>query len=204
MVRRLITQDLCDGCLFLQLPPAEAVTEHIAVIDGGPLRRVMFCAHCAKAPLPFITIYTEYGQDVEISPSPPQRAGRSTKKSKAVKASKPKELENTHSTDSEPTAKKQIVCPLPHASAQGGPLRVTYAGRVTHAGTHDGAKVWDIAWQDPDGILTAFCTEHEMCVKNNVGFTSQRGVNQHIVAERDKLPARAHSEEDGDGQFAIP
>lgn len=201
MVRKLIVHDLCDDCDFHELPAVPAVVEKVVTIDGGPPRRVLLCPRCAVTWQTFIDVYKERGQEVE----PASFSGPSRKKPKAVKAAKPKELDQAPAEQEpaeEPDARlkdtRRVRCPLPHPSTQGGPLDVTYSSRGTHAKMLHQRHVWEIKWEDPQNILTAFCTEHDFC--HNVGFTSKQGLKQHIVFLRNNPPPQAGSQEESDGQ----
>ena len=202
MVRKLLTLDLCDDCDLNGIPEVPAVTQHIIAADGGPPRRVLLCPRCELLWAPFLAVYEQRGQAIDLpAPGPAVKKAPARRKPRAAKAAKPKELEAAPKAPAEeaaeeasgqlpldspspqvPDAKKQYLrCPEYHKSTD-GPKDVTYSSRNTHAGTLHGLHVWEIAWEDPTNILVAHCTEHELCRKNKLGFTSETGLKQHIVS----------------------
>lgn len=197
----------CDPCDLHDIRGVTAVASHVLAIDGGPLKQIDVCARDEALFQEFLRIYTVSGREMETAAaSAPARK----RKAKAVETSQQKELEEApvSQPDTKPAAKKPakeklfVLCPLPHPSTGGGPMRVEYSNRGTHAPmVHDGAHVWDIEWQDPDGILKAFCTEHAAC--NGIGFTSKAGLSQHIVYMRNRLPA-VQDDGESDGQAEGP
>lgn len=203
MVRKLIVEDYCDGCDHLDLPAPFAAVEHTLTVDGGPLRRVQLCPRCAIVWEPLILVYKERGQDVETAPkeTPAKRAAKKPR-AKAVKAAKSKELEPPAPLAQEQTVaeadeqapagkpkkpRQYLMCPLTHKSGD-GPRRVVYGDRNSHADVlHDHARIWEIRWQDPDGILPRddegnplhACDAHAECMETGLAFTSAVGLKQH-------------------------
>lgn len=177
MAIKLVTQAICDGCLHFDIPNVPAVVEYRLSINDGPRRKVQLCQRCDVVWEPLIEVVAKWGQD---DPAPTEEPKRSTKKKpKAVKAAEPKELEAVP-TPAPEKPKQYLMCPLPHPSEGGGPKRVTYNDRQSHAEMlHHGAKIWDIAWEDPDHIITAHCDGHAECMKTGLGFTTKVGVAQH-------------------------
>jgi hypothetical protein len=79
------------------------------------------------------------------------------------------------------TAALTIVCPREHSAHGGGPMRVSYTGRTSHADkVHNGAKVWEINWGDPDDILRVSCTHHQECIDGKLKFPSEWAVRTHV------------------------
>jgi hypothetical protein len=193
---------LCDPCDQQNFTGVEAVGTHVLSMNGGPPKEVDMCARDEAL---FLRVYSS-GREIHPPPPPVEEPTPAKKpKAKAVKAAKPKELPVSMAdavekvpTD-EGTKKVQVQCLLDHAP-HGGPKMVTYSSRAMHAKGHDDRHVWDIPWADPAGVLTSYCTEHELCKKNNLGFTSQNGLSQHSVLLRNNPPTPA---EDSDGQTHI-
>lgn len=181
MARRLVTLDICDDCTHNKIPNVPAVGQHVLSIDGQPLRRVQLCMRCEVIWEPFIAVYEQQGQDVEPPPSetPPKKAAKK-RRPRAVPADKPKELEKA---PAEPAPDKRhllVWCPEPHPTKNGHGTPVSYETRNTHAeNVHNGAKVWEIKWGDPEGILKARCESHAECMKTGLSFTSKQGLAQH-------------------------
>lgn len=171
---------LCDPCDQQNFSGMEAVATHVLVMDGGPPREVDMCARDEAF---FLRVYNS-GRDIPIEP--PKAAPVKEPKAKAVKAVKPKELEVSADKEA-PKAKLRIRCPLDHPSEGGGKRDISYTDRASHVGQcHPELKPWEIEWEDPDKILVAFCTTHDFCKR--YGFTTQRGVSQHINALRKNPP----------------
>lgn len=191
----------CDPCDLHDLRGVTAVATHVLAIDGGPLKKIDVCARDEVLFQDFLHLYTVSGREEPTTPPAPAKK----RQAKAVEAPQQKELGTAPA--SQPDAKKKpvkekvhVLCPLPHPSTGGTPMRVDYSNRSTHAQmVHNGAHVWEIKWEDPDGILKAFCTEHAAC--NGIGFTKKAGLSQHIVAMRGKIPVvRDAGESDGQAE----
>jgi hypothetical protein len=191
MGRRVVVTDLCDPCEHLELPETFAYREHVIAFDGQPAKKYLFCERCLKAYGEFLEMLQACGQPIEpVSFPPEQKRKKSPPKVPAKK--QPKELESpkaegpeTAPAAEEPAKKEKpkqyIVCPLPHPQSKGGPRRIDYSGRSGHADQcHNGARTWEITWEDPDGILTHSCTAHAECVKTGQGYTSETGLMLHI------------------------
>lgn len=175
---------LCDPCDQTNLTGIKAVSTHLISIDGMPPMEVDMCARDEAF---FMRVYAS-GR--ALPPPPPEPKAPAQKKPKAPKA---KELEKATEKTAEKPAKKavekaatedkpRLLCPLGHSSKNGAPMMVTYASRNTHASVLHKVPVWEIAWEDPEGILKAFCDASEMCIQNKVGYTSKQGLTQHIVS----------------------
>lgn len=186
MARDVKWVQVCDPCNRLDIPNAEAVTTHLVSVDGGPLKEVDVCARDEEIFQQFLRDFIDGAREVpgpETEPAPAVKK----RKPKALKAAEPKQLEKPPAEDPPEKKKQFLVCPLPHSSTKGGPLTVDYNNRGTHAQMVHGVHVWEVPWQDPDGILKVTCTEHDFC--NGLGFTAKQGLSQHIVALRKKKPA---------------
>lgn len=179
MARTFIAQALCDLCDHLGLHNIPAHTPHVIKLDSGPLKEHDHCDRCEKAIAWFLDYLRDHGQEVE-PPQPKQP------KTKTVHAPQPKELEKP---------RQYVLCPLPHAAEHGQSKRVAYTDRGTHADiVHDGAKLWEITWEDPDNILTHPCDVHAECMKTHLAFSSARGLAQHRYSS--PLPRIDHDEPD--------
>lgn len=186
MVRRLITQDLCDDCDYNGIPEMEAVHEHILAIDGDKPRRVLLCRRCELEWATIITIYREMGQDASpaVPKAAPKKPVRRKQDAKVIEAAAPKELESASAEErpEQPAVKApkpKILCSEDHKGR--GPKEVVYEARNTHAvACHRGARIWDIVWGDPHKILTVHCTAHAECEQVGLGFTTSYGLEQHI------------------------
>lgn len=199
MAKDTYVLSLCDPCDDHKLPGMRAATSHTLSIDGGPMVELDFCVRDEASFQEVIRLYKEYGRPVPVAPVP--QSTQPKKKAKAVK--KPKELEQAPAEKppaEKPAAKeKQYVrCPLPHSSTGGAPKVVAYTDRGTHADmVHDHAKMWDIAWEDPDGVLDYPCDVHTECMKTGLSFATSRGRAQHRYSC--PLP-HADQEQEGDSQ----
>lgn len=124
----------------------------------------------------------------EASPTPVARKRRTGKSAKALSA-KGKESGGVPAPMQEPLPSDQaaakprqyIWCPEPHKSKGGKGMRVAYGDRNSHADMcHEGARMWDIPWEDPDGIIEVYCTSHAECMKSGIGFTGATGLRGHV------------------------
>jgi hypothetical protein len=58
--------------------------------------------------------------------------------------------------------------------------RIAYSNRNSHAElVHRQARIWEIRWEDPDGILAVPCEAHAECMKTGLSFCSKAGLLQH-------------------------
>lgn len=178
----------CDPCSYHDIPGVPAVATHIVTIDGGPEMALDVCARDEQLFQEWLAIYKEQGRETA-----PQQTEAKKRKAKALSPPAPGQLESAaaeqEADEEEVREERFLLCPLPHTSKKGGPLRVNYNSRNTHAKTIHGKHIWEIDWEDPDHILTAFCNEHAFC--NNVGFTSVSGLKQHAVSLRKHHPEAA-------------
>lgn len=190
MVTRVVVETLCDDCLHHGITDVPASGTHTVAIDGGPPRKVSLCARCEHVWQPLIAVYTEQGQDIKEEPKPKPQETK-----KPVKKEAPKQLEAVKAPEKKGAPeKKRIVCPLDHLST-GGPMEVVYEDRNTHADmVHHGKRIWEIRWGDPHGHFQVYCYEHDFC--SGLGFTSKRGLTQHIRY----LELHPPGKEDGDAQ----
>jgi hypothetical protein len=174
---------LCDPCLKHGIPSVPAVATHTISIDGGPVKALEFCMRDEVDFEEFFRLYQEAGRVVEV---PKKKEPKATRKRKPKAIEPPKEAEQLPIEDEAKQEPPTLICPKIHPST-GGPMRVKYSARGTHAkGVHEGAEVWDVLWEDPDGILTAFCREHAACRANNLGFTTGQGLKQHIYRQAEE------------------
>jgi hypothetical protein len=206
VARRLLTIETCDWCKKLGLEDVEAERSVHLGIDGPP-KRFEFCQlHLLQLePLLELCQDEKFGVDESLKP---KRRGQQKQQQElepspwinAREPEQPTQLEVVPAESEkqeEPTEKPSkyqkdvwVVCPLPHPTQKGGPKRVRYSIRATHAEkAHDGLKLWDIRWEDPDGVFTVKCEAHAECEKTGLGFTSELGLKQHIKASPlEKLP----------------
>lgn len=197
---------LCDWCDLLGIEEVPAEVKRTLALDGV-LRRVDLCLRCDRALEPFADLYAR-GQ--ELPPEQPRR----TNSRPAAKTNRPAVPEavgqlaggeagavptarNPGAGEPGPagvrrggrardTSKPSVLCPLDHPGSGGGPQRVNYAGRGSHADMVHGLRLTQIAWQDPDHILTASCTVHEQCRVHHVAFTTPAGLKNHIATTREE------------------
>jgi hypothetical protein len=187
MVRRLVTQDLCDDCSYHELPEASAVVELQLAINGDKLRRVQLCPRCAIIWQPLVEVYQKMGQNIDVKPveAPVKRSAAKQVKEPGAKelASSAKPAEKTATKKRGPGRPKlQIVCPLPHPTQGGGKQTIAYNDRNSHVDQcHHGYKPYEVEWEDPNRILKVFCTEPPC---KRLGFTSDRGLAQHARMHR--------------------
>lgn len=86
--------------------------------------------------------------------------------------------------DQEKRAEGAVWCPEPHPTRHGAGMWVTVGGgQGSHAREcHGHAKLWDIAWEDRDSILSVPCTAHARCKEIKLAFRTKQGLRQHIIA----------------------
>ncbi|WP_406290062.1 hypothetical protein [Embleya sp. NBC_00896] len=167
----------CDWCDLFDLPDEPAVVSRVLALDGPP-RTVDLCGRCDVELARLHALY-DRGRDLPDEPRRDRAGGRARAGTEAVAPAGPEAGASVAEVRPKPT----VLCPLPHPSADGGPLRVTYAHRGNHADmVHHGSRIWDIEWEDPDGILTNPCTEHEACSAHHLSFTTPKGLTAHINA----------------------
>ena len=196
MAQQVVIIDQCDPCDHLGLPNVPASVKHVIKIDKEPTKEYDFCARCEIAFGPLLEILREHGQETEAAPLMPKQ------RKSPVRKKPSRELEQASSTTDEaeqPPAEEAapktqteeqitgkriyIICPLPHNSTRGDKKRLTYANRSGHADQcHAGARIWDIAWEDPDGALSFPCTSHTECIKVGLAFPTETGRTMHTRA----------------------
>lgn len=172
MARSVEITDTCDRCDLIGLAGVPAIARHVIAIDGPP-KKFDLCPQHEHALRPYIVLYKERGAGEEDEP----------RRQKALAAPQKAEDKKKSGKDKPAKEKLYVVCPLPHSSLGGKPKRVAYQGRSTHLDVvHEGKKLWDIEWEDPDGILTAPCRVHKECMETGLAFTSEKGVGVHVAA----------------------
>jgi hypothetical protein len=188
----------CDPCELDGDEDVQAVAAHTISIDGGPVREFDLCPRDERLFQAIMRIYKEGARDV-LPPPEPEPAP--VKKARTKKAAKPKELpaapvatadELPVFEEEQPSERSRlrVWCPLPHRSEGGKGKSIGYADRNSHADmSHDHAKIWDIAWEDPEGIfpkdeITGLprhaCRAHKECMEVNLAFTTAIGLVHHI------------------------
>jgi len=165
----------CDWCDLLGLSDEPAVSSRVFALDGAP-RKIDLCARC-DVDLDRLRPLYERGR--EIPDDRPKGAASGRRGAAPGGAS---EVAPPEGRAVAQAPRPTVLCPLPHRSTGGEPMRVTYAHRGNHADMVHGAHIWDIAWGDPDGILTHPCTTHRACLENDLAFTSAKGLTAHINA----------------------
>jgi hypothetical protein len=190
--------EVCDPCNQHDLPNTEAVAQHTIAVDGRPPVEVDVCGRDEVFFQEFVRLFVDCGREI---PAPAQEEAPPRKRAKAVKTAKPKELgapppqaaEQLPIEDKAEEGKsdkpvRRILCPLPHPTEGGGPKLVNYSDRNSHADMiHDGLRAWDIAWEDPEGILPREsngepryqCRAHAQCIKLGLAFTTPQSLPQH-------------------------
>jgi hypothetical protein len=186
---------VCDWCDLHGITDVPATTGHLLALDGPP-RRVDVCPRCDTLLDDLAELY-ERGQD--LPPAGPPASSRpavrtrsvptdqavgtartgTTRRAIAGPRTSPEDGDTTTSTG-EPSPAR-VLCPLPHPGAGGGPTRVSYAGRSSHADVVHDAKVWEIRWEDPDDILRHPCIAHRECATGDLRFISAKGLKNHIA-----------------------
>jgi hypothetical protein len=161
---------VCDWCDILGMPDVPAVRTRLIALDGPP-RRVDVCRRCDVGLESFVELYSR-GQDLPSEPVKPVK--------KPVSGPKASELDTPVEAETAAVRKDLfVICPLSHG--QGGEAkRVRYEHRGNHADLVHQAKIWDIAWADPDGILTEPCGAHKECLAGGLKFTTARGRSAHV------------------------
>lgn len=184
MARVLQMSQTCDWCKLLGLGVVEAAHEHMLAVDG-PVKRFELCSQHDLALKEITVLYQKFGVDPDDKP----RRNVSAKKAIAEQA----ELGEADRGEltalaEEPKAKKKgkpketVFCPLPHRDANGSGKRIAYADRTSHADLVHKLKIWEIKWEDPDGIMAEICTAHKECSAIGLGFKNSRSVSMHKKA----------------------
>lgn len=193
----------CDPCDQDGYPNVMAIASHIISLDGKGEREIDVCVRDEVLFQRLAHVYEQAGRPVR----PPEKAP-AKKKAKAVRTTKPKELEAPAPEEppkppTEPMPKQYLLCPLPHGQ-DGAPKRIEYTSRGGHADMVHGLKLWEIEWEDPDRILKFTCPSHAECVKKGVGFTTKKGVGQHVrscpLPRIDQGDDEASMKQEGDPQ----
>ncbi|MFC5909228.1 hypothetical protein [Streptacidiphilus monticola] len=183
---------LCDWCALLGIDDVPAATQRVIAVDGPP-RRVDLCRRCDLALAAFTDLY-DTGQDLPNDTAPRRRRAASAPVA-ARPASTPVEAaESAEATERAPrrrggrvrdASKPSVVCPLDHPHSGGGPQRVSYQGRGSHADMVHGLHLTRITWEDPDGILRFPCEAHTACREHHVAFASKTGLTNHLNRYRE-------------------
>lgn len=204
MAQKVIQSHTCDDCEDHEDYDVPAPHQHVLSINGGPFKQLDFCGPSDRAVMRrVIELYEKRGAELPLPPQeprsiepqvvpeerqaaeevpPPPTAKKSPPKKAAVRPS-PKQSSPKAPAKKTPakSPKPKIWCPLPHKSQHGAGMRVAYDDRNSHADMcHHGAKLWDITWEDPDGIITVYCTSHAECMAKGIGFMEERGLRIHV------------------------
>lgn len=191
MATKVIDVNTCDDCEADDLHEVLAPHQYVLSINGGPFKRLDFCAPCDRAVGRLLKLYEEQGEELKIAAGPEPEDKPPTRTVTARR--KPQELEQaplTAETAPEETAapvakaKKRgqfIICTEPHPSNGGKSLKIEYGNRATHTkACHPGMEIHDIEWGDPDKILRAPCTSHAACMRTGLAFTGGTGAATHV------------------------
>lgn len=162
MARDVLIQQTCDWCRQLDLPATEATTEHTLAINGRPAKRFDFCPPHDLMVQPLIALFEEEGVELE------------QKRPRQVDALQLPALEQ----GAEEEEKYWVTCPLDHQDGKTD-RSVSYKTRSSHAKNSHEMGVWEIAWGDPGGKLTVFCTSHQECMDTKLAFENEGGKAQH-------------------------
>jgi hypothetical protein len=199
MARKEILESVCDPCGLDELGDTPAHAFLVMSINGGPHKHFDLCGRDEKFFMDHVVrLYNESGVELpgqqtkapakkepvkELEQAPVQDETLPAPKKKAAPAKTKKKTEEEPAPEAKENKEKLYVwCAEPHKSKKGTGKRVAYGGRTGHAGMcHEGAKVWEVKWEDPDGIITAPCTSHEQCMSVGLGFTSTHGLASHIT-----------------------
>jgi hypothetical protein len=186
--------DTCDPCeKLLEIEGMPADRSITIAINDGPAKRIEVCTQHLHMLKPILDMYDQCGLDESFKP---KRRGTNKKQEDPEPAAsldteeppQPRQLEMASAPEPEQDPSKHkkdvwVVCPLSHPTENNGPKRVRYSIRNTHADkVHGGLRLWDIAWDDPDGVLKVKCEVHKECLKTGLGFTTGHGLTQHIKA----------------------
>lgn len=179
MARSVTVRDTCDRCdRDLGLEGVPAVARHVIAIDGPP-KKIDLCLQHEHAFQPYIHLYKERGASEEDQP----RRHKALAASPKVESKEQPDSKKSGTKGKSAKQKLYVVCTEKHPASGGGHKRVSYAGRGSHADiVHDGKKLWDIEWEDPDGVLTAPCRVHKECAETNLAFASEKGLGAHVAA----------------------
>jgi hypothetical protein len=202
MAEKVTHSRTCDDCEDDGLPDVEAPRQYAISINGAPFKLLDFCIPSDRAVMSrLVKLYEERGVELPPKPAPEEKPARKSvtsqrkpkeltapAQSKEPAAKKPSREKKTderirqHITkDDDKRARGAVWCPKEHPQKNGAGSYVVYANRPSHAEQcHKGAKVWDIKWEDPDGILTVPCTSHAECLNTGLLFKNKAGLTTHI------------------------
>ncbi|MFE6739749.1 hypothetical protein [Streptomyces tubercidicus] len=182
MARSVAITDTCDECDWIGLEGVIAVVRHVIAIDGPP-KKFDLCPQHDHAFQPYIHLYKERGASEEDQPRRQKALASPQKAESKEKPSSKKSGNKEPGKEKSAREKLYVVCTEKHPMSDGGHKRVSYTGRGSHADiVHDGKKLWDIKWEDPDGVLTAPCRVHKECMETGLAFSSQKGLGAHMAA----------------------
>lgn len=181
MARGIIVQSHCDWCDAMGLQGVVATERHTIGIDGDEPKALDFCPRCEMILEPIIRLLQERGQDLE----PPKRHKRAQQAKQPEATPLPEPVPELAPPlppeDTKPNQK--VICPL----HDDGKL-INYSDRNMHAERTHQVRVWDVEWGDPEGALTDPCKAHQVCVDNNLAFTTKLGLTHHIrLAPLDRI-----------------
>lgn len=204
MATKIVHGHTCDDCEDAHLYDVVAEQHYVIAINDGPYKRFDFCSPSERAVMGrILQLYRKGGEELEktqetphgaelpaipegaraTEDTPPAPAAKKRRTGKATKALTAPAQEPLPSDQPAAKPRQYVWCPEPHPSKKGAGTRVPYGDRNSHADMcHDHARLWDIEWGDPDGIIKVHCTAHAECVKRNIGFTTEVGLGAHIRA----------------------
>lgn len=168
--------DTCDPCEEIGIEGMPAERSVYLAIDGPPKRYELCTIHLHQLK-PWWELYQSRGVDESLKPKTRRRP--EPEEPVVVRAEPdPQQLEMPGEAEGDDKT-LYVICPLPHKRKNSA--RVQFRFRASHAtDVHDGAKVWDIDWQDPAGVLKVPCEAHAECVKANLSFPTNMSRAAHI------------------------
>lgn len=179
-MRRLVLVAFCEPCHHNGIE-VQAVTAQNLSIGRGPVKELDLCDSCNRNLMaPLLKAY----EACEQEPPTPKQQERLAKKAEK-KPSAPELPAAPPPVETKPTKASsagKLICLLDHPTTGDGPKAVDYEQRGQHMKQcHPEFENFSgTRWEDPNGILKEFCTAHKSCLTNEIGFTSVRGLSQHI------------------------
>lgn len=181
----------CDPCNHDGMPDITGHATRVISIDGMPPVEVDLCGRDNRLVSWLREVCEQEGRPTA---GKEERLARAADKVKEVTARRSKELGTAPPPKPAADAKKPkkrgnkndpdkiwLFCTESHPSEGGGPRKIAYGDRNSHVSQcHEGKKMWDVKWDDPDGHLKYPCNAHAECRNTGLSFTSAQGLAQHI------------------------
>jgi hypothetical protein len=185
MATKVIDVSTCDDCGADDLHEVPAPHHHVISINGGPFKRLDFCAPSDRAVMGrLLRLYEEQGAELtlELAKEEPPKKALAAPARKQKERKKQEELEQAPPAEDEaPVKEERVICMEHHKSNGGMPLEIQYKKRSAHIDKcHPEKKIWEIEWHDPDKILQFPCTVHKECEQfPPLAFTTPQGLSSH-------------------------